>query len=209
MRTDDPQQLRPPPLGVIPRLVLSGCGLAIILLLLLGAVLYLAATAPPGGGPWPIGLPSETVVFESKSGGFTMRIPSTWVGSDLPGGTADDKHAVATVSVPGRTLPFVSVSRMEFPTGSLADVAAWGEEAILEVRSGTHLENTAESPDDSRASRGYTYAEETLLGNVEIRCIDWYLLEGTVGYRMAFCSKEDEWPLVEDVFGEMAGSFVP
>lgn len=206
--TDNRQQLLDPKKPrATTRLRCIWCGLPALCFVVLCVFLLAIRFSPPGGGPFPLRLSSEGSPFVSKRGGFSMRIPASWFAQDLPGPTAHDPDAIASIFIPGRSFPRVTVSQRKFLTANMADVLRWGEELILARRPKAVLEELQVSGEDHRASRSYQFASESVFGDTQIRCVDWYFMYDTTATRIMACSEEKEWSLVEDVFREMADSF--
>ena len=161
-------------------------------------------------GIYGIGLPSLMTQYTNDQDTFTFIYPENWELIEMKDGDPHDKERIMFIFVAGRRFPSINIAKKSTPTSAADEVAEWGKE---------------------RASRhsgflpgkmyGYTTKEHQgqifeymwkddfwkFLSQKNIRCRDWYVLQGTEAYALSLCSEEKMWPEVEDIFMQIINSF--
>jgi hypothetical protein len=159
-------------------------------------------------GPFGIGLPASTRIFNSKESKFSIMYPRSWVPFDLPQGNHGDQEVTTSILVPGRSFPQVFVAKKNFITEDNRQVAMWGETRKMPL-----MDYKILSMDNIRTAsfdgllRKYSYKNSSLFKELNIICYDFYVMDKLEGYALSFCSEEKDWPLTEPVFIQMIQSF--
>lgn len=158
-------------------------------------------------GPLGFGPPASMTTFRSRDSSFSILYPQNWIAVDTPQGTTDDAEAIAVIVVSGRQLANVVVARQTFSGGSITDVVHWGQ-----ARAARHLKYTPVSlgPQTDNNLGGFIHEYTWLsypLHNITSRCQDAYMFNKGIGYDLSFCSRQQDWQSLEDVFMKMRQSF--
>jgi len=181
--------------------------LTLILLLILSLLIILAFPEKQTG-PFGIGLPSDFKVFTSKSGGFIIKYPESWVAAETPQGSHGDKEVLAVILVPGRSFPQVDFAYKQFDVNDMDTVVKWGRGRAIALSNYSEISVSAiAAPNVEGIIREYTWHESSLLGDVNLQCKDLYLLRDNTGFAISFCAEDKQWQLFENAVVEMINSF--
>jgi hypothetical protein len=162
-------------------------------------------------GRWPFGIYiSQTMaLYENSEPAFVIQYPKNWAAFSTPQGNHGDLEVVAFISTPGSFYPpNVFIAHRDFSSSSIADVLQWGQ-----MRASRHRDYVpGEAIEHNTTTElgilfDYSGKEITLGITEDIRCFDWYTLDGISGYALSFCAKKDQWSEVETVFLNMINSF--
>jgi hypothetical protein len=141
---------------------------------------------------------------------FSIDHPKSWSAGETPTSNHGDYEAFAEIFAPGPTFPQAILARKAFPEGDIIQVAKWGETRVEQqpdyVTTALQLLDTARYVGLLREYHWISPAT-VLQGTQDIHCEDWYTLAANVGYDLAFCAVDKDWPQVNPIFRQMMESF--
>lgn len=154
------------------------------------------------------GLPSPMVIFVSKQFNVSINYPQTWAAFELTQGSHGDHEVIAFFGYAAAQTT-VNIAQRSFSQPTLDRVAQWGESRLAARKSQrVTIDLGAITNQNSTAIlRQYSITSETPLGRFTDKCMDWYTIADSTGYALSFCTPENHWPEMENVFLQMARSF--
>ena len=161
-------------------------------------------------GPFGIGLPSSLVKYTSKTENFTIVHPGSWPVYETPQGNHGDIEVFAIINPPGRSFPHMILAKKLFPGENLNDVAKWGVERAKLLSTENFIEISLESRTINNVTgylHDYFFSAPGIFEERHYHCNDLYFLENSLGYDLSFCSEEEDWDEVNNIFFQMVESF--
>lgn len=158
-------------------------------------------------GPMGFGPPASMTIFKASDGSFSILSPANWVAFNLPQGYHGDKEIVASIAVSGREFAIINIAHKLFPDGKVNDVVDWGQSRA--ARSIDYVPTPLIPLSDSELT-GFVQDYKWLHSSYDkilMHCQDVYVLANNDGYALSFCSKEEDWTSLKDIYIEMQQSF--
>jgi len=159
---------------------------------------------------WGTGLPSSMATLVGHSTHFSIDYPASWSAFETPQGNHGDDEEFATIVAPGPTFPQAILARKSFSEGDIIQTANWGQTRVEQhpgyVTTALQLLDTARYGGLLREYHWISPAT-VLQGTQDIHCEDWYAFTAHVGYDLAFCAYNTDWPQVSPIFRQMIESF--
>lgn len=155
------------------------------------------------------------ISFQASNLPFVIDYPESWIAVETPGGNRGDAEIVATISIPGRPLPFISIASQRFVNGTIEQVVDWGTQrakTIVVRNKGSDFTeiNTGEIY-TSTGMRGqyriYSWKVHTIIKEYIYQCEDNYFIQKNTGLAIRQCSEQKDWATVQKVFQDMVKSF--
>lgn len=155
-------------------------------------------------GPLGVGLPATWTRLEVAAAALCVSHPDSWVGFETPQGSHGDRSVVASIGVPGRSLPQIKILAGDPNVASLSDLVVWAEERARQRTGYSSLDPQLLPPSgwDGQVSE-YVFSASGLFRATQIRCYDFSFITASGGYALSMCAEADDWPVVEPVFREV------